>query len=253
LTEQFAALELEYDGGPFCGWSRQPGRASVEQSLFDAFAAVGASVLRLRCAGRTDAGVHADAQVVSVAYRGGPPPPRLAKALGTQLPAEVSVRRSAECHPTFDARALARTRAYEYRVLTSSVRSPLRRRHVLHHPGRLDEDLLARAAAVLQGKHDFSPFTPTETTHVFFHRTLLESRWERRADELVYHVRANAFMRNMVRVIVGTMLEVGRGRRSLDSLAALLEGGAGRSQAGPTAPAHALRLVDVTYDEPPFR
>jgi tRNA pseudouridine38-40 synthase len=119
---------------------------------------------------------------------------------------------------------------------------------VLHHHGRLDPDRLAAAAEGVVGQHDFTAFTPTDTQHVFFHRTVTRCRWEPRGDELVLCVEADAFLRHMVRVLVGTMLMIGRGTWPPERLAELLEG-APRSAAGPTAPAHALTLVAVRYPE----
>jgi len=124
--------------------------------------------------------------------------------------------------------------------------SPLRAGRVLHHPAPLDEARLDAAAALLLGRHDFRAFTPTRTEHVFFDRTITECRWERRGDELVLAVEADAFLRHMVRVAVGTMLLVGRGAWDTTRLSALLAG-APRGAAGPTAPAHPLTLVGVRY------
>lgn len=246
-----AALLIEYDGASFHGWSRQPGMVTVEGALLDGLVAIGIDVIELRCAGRTDAGVHASGQVASLAYRGGPEPARLGRALASLHGGALAVRRSVAVPSAFNARADALSRAYEYRVLPASSPSPLRRHQVLHHPRTLDVDRLQDAAAMVVGQHDFTAFTPTETDHVFFHRTVIDSRWEQRGDELVYCVRANAFLRHMVRVLVGTQLEIGRGAWSLDQLASLLVG-APRSQAPQTAPAHALCLVDVGYPHSPF-
>jgi tRNA pseudouridine38-40 synthase len=242
-----AALLVEYDGAPFQGWSRQPGYTTVEGELRAAFEALGLQLLRMRCAGRTDAGVHATGQVVSVAYAGPVPAARLAPALNTKLHLGASVVTSAPAPPGFDARTDATSRAYEYRLLTRRPRAPLRTTRVLHHPRRLDRDLLDAVATSIVGQHDFTAFTPSRTQHVFFHRTVLESRWDERGDELVYSIRGNAFLRHMVRVLIGSMLAVARGDRPFDDFRALLDG-APRSRAHNTAPPHALCLVDATYD-----
>ena len=165
------------------------------------------------------------------------------------LPADIAVRAVSEAPRGFGARRSALSRSYEYRVLPGT-RSPLRRERVLHHPQALDLEAMNRAAAVCVGQHDFTAFTPTKTDHVFFHRTIMRSAWERRADELVYVVEADAFLRSMVRILVGTMLEIGRGSRPADQMADLVTG-APRSAAGRTAPAHPLVLVGVRYPESP--
>lgn len=241
-----ARLLIEYDGTNFRGWSRQPEKRTIEGELRAALARLRGDVHELRCAGRTDAGVHATGQVASLAYDGPVPPGRLAAALNGELPGDLAIVDARPCDPQFDARAHALSRAYEYRVLTRRTPSPVRAGQVLFHPQPLDLDLLQRAAALVEGRHDFTAFTPTQTKHVFFHRTVLASSWSRRGDELVYEVRANAFLRHMVRILVGTMLAVGRGDRPLDSFATLLDG-APRSEAHHTAPAHALVLADVEY------
>lgn len=240
-------LLVEYDGAGFAGWAAQPGQRTCEGELSSALATVLRESVALRVAGRTDAGVHATGQVVSVVVGGAPEPRRLLRSLAGVLPGDIAVREVTVAAPGFDARADAVSRAYEYRVLAGAP-SPLRRDRVLHHPGRLDADLLDAAAALVEGRHDFTAFTPTDTQHVFFHRTVLRCAWERRDDELVLCVEADAFLRHMVRVLVGTLLMVGRGRWSPERLAGLLDG-APRSAAGPTAPAHPLTLVAVRYPE----
>lgn len=242
-------LRIEYDGTPYRGWSRQPGSIrTVEDDLLDAFAARRCTDVRLRCAGRTDAGVHASAQVADVHYVGAVPPERLAHALARELPVELAVTSAAPAPPGFDARADATSRAYEYRILRRPIHSPLRARRVLHHPRPLDRDRLDAAAAILLGQHDFTACTPTRTEHVFFHRTVVESRWIERGDELVYQIRANAFLRHMVRTLVGTMLAIGRGTFPVERLAHVLEHGGIRDDLPRTAPPLGLCLVDVTWE-----
>jgi tRNA pseudouridine38-40 synthase len=239
---------LEYEGVGYRGWSRQPGLPSIEGALLEAAAALQLGDVSMRVAGRTDSGVHASAQVVSFAYTGPIPPDRIGHALNSVLPSEIAVLSCEEASPEFDARASARSRSYEYRVLQRDARSPMRARRALHHPRPLDRQLLDAAAQLVVGQHDFTAFTPAETLHVFFHRTVYDSHWEERGDELVYCITANAFLRHMVRVIMGSMLAVGRGDWELERFAALFEG-APRSDAHHTAPPHALCLVSVEYGE----
>jgi tRNA pseudouridine38-40 synthase len=240
-------LDVEYDGAGFAGWAAQPGLRTCEGVLTAALRTALREDAGVRVAGRTDAGVHATGQVVSVATRSDVAPRRLLRAMGGLLPPDIAVRAVAEAPPGFDARADARSRAYEYRVLTGPP-SPLRRARTLHHPAPLDRAALDAAAAAAVGTHDFTAFTPTDTQHVFFARTVLRCAWEERGDELVLCVEADAFLRHMVRVLVGTSLLVGRGRMDPAAFARLLEG-APRAAAGPTAPAHPLTLVAVRYGE----
>lgn len=245
--EQHAVLHLEYDGTPFYGWTRQPGGLpTIESELLGAFERLRCSDVRLRCAGRTDAGVHATGQVVDARYRGSIPVERLALALSGNVRPELAVVAAAAARDGFDARADATSRAYEYRVLTRAIPSPTRRRFVLHHPRALDRAALDEVAEAVRGRHRFTAFTPSRTGHRFFDRTISTSRWVERGDELVYEVRGNAFLRHMVRILVGTMLAVGRGDGRATDVRCMLDGGA-RAEASQTAPPHGLCLVDVTW------
>ena len=245
-------LDVEYDGAGFAGWAEQPSERTIEGVLRDALEAVMGRRPEVRVAGRTDAGVHATAQVVSVAVPAGAralDAERLRRSLNGLLPDDVVVRAAAPAPNGFDARADAMSRAYDYRILIGPP-SPLRRTRTLLHVGRpLDRAALDACAAATEGQHDFTAFTPTDTQHVFFDRTVLHCAWRDERDELVLRIEADAFLRHMVRVVVGTMLDVARGVRTVDSYVALLDG-APRSAAGPTAPPHALTLVGVRYPAP---
>jgi len=237
-----ARLTLEYDGTDFAGWAAQPGERTVADSLARALR----TVLRLDSvdlvvAGRTDAGVHASGQVVS--YEGDVP---ALKSVNAVLPPDVKVV-SAEVAPDgFDARFDALSRCYEYRLLCRAAPPVFERRFVVHWPHAVDFDALRACAAALVGTHDLTAFTPTDTYHVKFERTVLAAAWERVGEELRFRIEAPAFMRSMNRVLVGTMLEVSSGRRSVDSFRALLDGRP-RADAGPTAPARGLCLTGVRY------
>jgi tRNA pseudouridine38-40 synthase len=245
--ERTLRLTLEYDGAGFGGWARQPDRRTIEGALSEALDACWpGSSATLAVAGRTDAGVHASHQVVSVVVVGGPPPERTADALRARLPRDLAVV-SAEIAPaSFHARYSALARRYEYRVLARRARSPLRADRVLHHASPIDRAALAACAALVAGEHDFGAFTPAETPGERRLRHVTSCVWREDGDELVLEIEADAFLRHMVRSLVGTMLQVARHARSAESFSRLL-GGAPRDLAGPTAPAHALTLTGVRY------
>ena len=234
-----AKLTLEYDGTPFAGWAAQPGRRTVASELERALQIVLREPVDLTVAGRTDRGVHALGQVIS--YPG--PLPRL-RSVNALLPDEISVYEAEEVPDDFSARHDAQSRAYVYRVLARSAPDPFERGRALWWPYPLDYDVLQACAAALPGTHDFTAFTPTDTYHQRFERTVLSAGWTRTGDLLEFRIEALSFMRNMNRILVGTMLEAAQGQR--DGFQRLLEG-APRSAAGRTAPPHGLYLERVRY------
>jgi tRNA pseudouridine38-40 synthase len=238
-------LDIEYDGSGFRGWARQPGLRTVQGELETALATILREEVQLTVAGRTDTGVHARGQVASFIV-GDPVPPDLPRRLNGVGPDDVAVVAAAQVADGFDARRDARSRTYRYRLLTRSVPSPFEQGRSLWWPHRVDRAALDASAAALAGTHDFTAFTPTQTDHVRFERDVLHAAWEQDGDVLFLLITADAFMRSMVRALVGTMLEVSSGRRTLEDFQRLLKG-APRSEGGDTAPPHGLYLESVSY------
>jgi len=238
-------LLIEYDGTDFAGWAVQSGRRTVQDELQGALATLLRKPVALTVAGRTDAGVHAWGQVA--AYAG--PPVRLA-SLNALIGPDVAVLACEEARDDFDPRADAITRTYCYTVLARSAPSAFRRHTALHWPYRCERDLLHACAAALPGAHDFTAFTPTETEHRWFTRTVEAAQWRERGDILELWLTADAFLRHMNRTLVGTMLEIAQRRRPMEQFVALLEG-APRCDAGHTAKPHGLALAAVRYAAAP--
>ncbi|MQA75888.1 MAG: tRNA pseudouridine(38-40) synthase TruA [Solirubrobacterales bacterium] len=274
-----ARLRIAYDGRGFAGWAAQPERRTVQGELEAALGRILGERVTLTVAGRTDAGVHASAQVASFEHAA-ELPDRLAERLNGVLPRDVAVQAAGPAPDGFDARRSARSRTYRYRVLASPIRDPFEEGRALWWRHPLDRALLDACAEAVVGSHDFTAFTPTQTEHVLFVRDVLRCEWsqerrpsvdppipgmstavptgaaggmseDQRAQEmggtlLALQIESEAFMRSQVRVVVGTMLEVAARRRTLADFRALLDG-APRERAGETAPAHGLCLVAVSY------
>ena len=245
-------LTIAYDGAPFAGWAAQPGLRTIQGEIEAALRRILGEPIRVTVAGRTDAGVHAWGQVASFELSGAPPD-RFAHRLNALLPAEIAVIDAAPAAEGFDARRDARSRTYCYWVLASPVRHPFEVGRALWWPHPIDGEALKRCAALLPGEHDFTAFTPTETEHIRFERRVLHAEWRAHrlaeplpGELLEFWIQADAFMRHMVRVLVGTMLEVAGGRRPVEEFETLLEG-APRERAGETAPSHGLYLAAVGY------
>jgi tRNA pseudouridine38-40 synthase len=240
-------LTLQYDGSEFAGWASQPQQRTVQGELERALRTIlgeqseDGESLTVTVAGRTDRGVHAWGQVVSYRHEALDP-----LRLNSLLAPDMAVLACEPAGEAFDARRDATSRTYCYRVLARRTRDVFERGRALWWPRALDRSLLEQCAMLLPGEHDFTAFTPTETEHTRFARNVLRAEWRVRGDVLELWVEADSFLRHMIRVLVGTMLEVAAGRRTLEDFAELLQGKP-RSHAGSTAPAHGLALVSVAY------
>jgi tRNA pseudouridine38-40 synthase len=241
-------LTVEYEGTAYHGWQVQPGGATVQEVLERALTTALREPVRVRGAGRTDAGVHACGQVASV--RVSRPPEdleRLRKSLNALTPDDVAIRDIMLVDDTFDPRRHALSRVYEYRLLNAPAPSPFWRRYAWHVPWRLDLAAMQAAATALVGEHDFAAFRAADAERVRSTvRRVMESRFDADGALLVYRIEATAFLKHMVRNIIGTLVEVGQGARPASAMRELIAG-RDRTRAGATAPACGLVLVSVRY------
>jgi tRNA pseudouridine38-40 synthase len=237
---------LAYDGTEYIGWQRQAAGTSIQGLLEDALREFGDGAIAVGGAGRTDAGVHAFAQVASFSLPRPIAPDVLVRALNAKLPEAVRVRSAAEAPASFHARFDARAKTYRYRIWNDEVVPPFDRRYVWHVPGSLDVAAMQRAAALLEGEHDFAAFQSAGSDVATTVRRVFASRLQADAALLTYDVTADGFLRHMVRAIAGSLVEIGRGRQQPEWMTDLLDS-RDRSAAGRTAPAHGLFLVSVDY------
>ena len=242
-------LTVAYDGTGLVGWQRQAAGASVQGLLEAALCDFEGSKVRVLGAGRTDAGVHALGQVAGVSIQRNIDARTLARAVNARLPDAIRVIGAVETNEAFHARFHARVKKYRYRLWNAEVLSPFERSYAWHLPApRLDTDAMASAAALFLGRHDFAAFRAAGTGTTNAERTVFTSRVEADSSPLItYEISGDGFLRHMVRNIVGTIVEVGRGRRSAAWVGEVL-GSRDRSRAGPTAPARGLVLESVSYD-----
>ena len=245
-------LTLAYDGSDFHGWQVQPQRSTVQGALAAAIERVTGCRVLPQGSGRTDAGVHALAQVASCQLDAGIPTENLQRALNHALPAAIRVIRVEEAAPEFHARRSARAKTYRYRIFRGEVCPPFLPRYVYHYPYPLHEEAMQAAAALVVGEHDFTSFASVdpergrEDEAVSNLRTICSSEWTRQEEEFIYTVRGSSFLHHMVRNLVGTFLLVGKGTLDREGMKRILAA-RDRSAAGPTAPACGLCLVSVEY------
>jgi tRNA pseudouridine38-40 synthase len=239
-------LTLAYDGTRLVGWQRQAEGDSVQGLLEDALARFEGAPVTVHGAGRTDAGVHALGQVASAQVTFAHDGATLTRALNAQLPEDVRVLGVEEVSPEFHARFSARSKTYRYQIRHGNIADPFERAFVWHMPERLRVEEMRAAAGVLIGTHDFAAFRSIGTPVRDSVRTVTQSTITDAEGRMAYEISGNGFLRHMVRAIVGTLVEIGRGFRDTESMAALLRGSA-RSDAGATAPPQGLFLVRVDY------
>jgi tRNA pseudouridine38-40 synthase len=243
-------LLLAYDGSEFHGWQVQPGRVTVQGELRDALARITGEDVLPQGSGRTDTGVHAFGQVASFALTAPIPEANMVRALNRILPPSIRVLEAVRVAPDFHARHSAHAKTYEYRIYRGELCPPWQAKYVYAYSAPLDLENMQRAATRVLGEHDFSSFAAagSETGSRGYVRTLFASDWSVADELLLYRVRGNGFLHHMVRNLVGTFLEVGRGNIEESAIASILASRS-RTQAGPTAPARGLYLVKVEYPE----
>jgi tRNA pseudouridine38-40 synthase len=249
-------LTLAYDGHDFAGWQIQPDRPTIQGTLVSVIEHITGERTLPQGSGRTDAGVHALAQVASVSLESPIPVANLRKAFNDVLPAAIRVIDAEEVPADFHARKSASAKTYEYRIHRRQVCTPFLARYVCHHPYPLDESAMEEAAYVVIGEHDFTSFAAVdpeskkEGLPVNNVRTIYSSAWRRVEDDLIYTVRGNGFLHRMVRNLVGTFLMIGKGNLTYRDLRRILDL-RDRSSAAATAPANGLFLVSVEYGAKP--
>ena len=239
-------LVLEYDGTSYHGWQVQPGLAPVQGAVEGALARIVGAPVRVMGAGRTDAGVHALGQVASYRAESRLDPPTLQRALNAELPRDIAVLDAAEAPPGFDARRDAKARTYRFTLLCRPQRSALWRDRALHIPRPVNLEAMAAAAACLVGEHDFSAFRAANCTAPSSVRRVFEARIEREGDLAHFTITADAFLQHMVRIITGTLLQVGESRLTPSGFQNVLVS-RDRTRAGKTLDPRGLCLVHVSY------
>jgi len=246
-------LTLAYDGHDFAGWQVQPGRATIQGTLVSAIEQLTGEKTLPQGSGRTDAGVHALAQVATVPLSSPIPITNLRKALNDILPESIRVLDVEEAAPDFHARKSATAKTYRYRIFRDEICPPFLARYVYHHPYPLEEQRMIDSASEVVGEHDFTSFAAVdperrrEDADVNNVRTVYSSEWQREGAELFYTVRGNGFLHHMVRNLAGTFLMIGKGSLSRTDFGRILEA-RNRSAAAATAPASGLFLVRVEYE-----
>jgi tRNA pseudouridine38-40 synthase len=242
-------ITVSYDGTEYHGWQVQPELPTIQGALEAVISGIEGSLVNVDGSGRTDAGVHALAQVAAFSIQNPIPVPNLKKAMNRLLPRDIRVREVEEAAPDFHPRFQAKAKTYEYRIQRAEICSPFERRYVYHHPFPLDESRLFELAPLLVGEHDFSAFAASDEKDELGRskvRTIYSSVAERQGDRLIYRVRGSGFLKHMVRNIVGVLLEAGKGNLTSGAFLERLKPEC-EIAAGPSAPARGLFLLSVEY------
>ena len=242
-------LTLSYDGTEFHGWQIQPGVPTIQGILQDVVAQIEGSPVDVAGSGRTDAGVHALGQVAAISVDNPIPVANLRRAMNRLLPAAIRILTAEEAAPEFHPMRHAVSKTYEYRIFRGEICPPFERRYVHHYPYPLEVDRMFELAPLLEGEHDFTAFAASDRSDelgLSKIRTIFSSRFQLESDRLIYQVRGSGFLKHMVRNIVGTMLEAGKGNLGEAELLQHLSAGAG-AKAGSKAPPCGLFLVRVEY------
>jgi tRNA pseudouridine38-40 synthase len=239
-------LTIEYDGTNYLGWQMQPNGPTVQSVLEEAVSTFLRAPTRVTGSGRTDSGVHALGQVANFFCDREPDLYRLQRGLNALTPEDITIKEVEIVPESFDARRDGRSRTYEYRILNRPSRSPFHLKYAWHVHDPLDLQCMREAIRCLEGEHDFSSFRAAGCDAPHPVRTVYRTALDQSGDLLVFTIEATAFLRHMVRNIVGTLVEVGRGLRTAESFTELLEA-RNRTKAGPTAPPHGLFLMEVKY------
>jgi tRNA pseudouridine38-40 synthase len=243
-------LTISYEGTAFAGWQIQPDQRTIQREIELVLSKIEGTAVKIVGSGRTDAGVHALGQVASFQLKNPIPLYNLRKAVNCRLPPAIRILTVEEAPPDFHARHSAIAKIYEYRWWRDEVCPPFERRHIWHHPYPLNEAAMIHAAPLFEGEHDFRSMATNNGGGVLSTvRTIYSSKLERVGPRLIYRVRGSGFLYNMVRNIVGTLIQVGKGRISVDSIESVLAA-RNRRAAGPTAPAVGLFLIEVEYGAP---
>ena len=243
------AIQIAYDGSDFHGWQVQPDQTTIQGLLQSVLSDLEGAAVIIHGSGRTDAGVHALAQVASFEFVNPIPLDNLPKAMNRRLPAAIRVMAAREVFAEFHARRSATSKTYEYRIHRAATCSPFESRYAYAFPYPLDEAAMIAAASRFVGEHDFQALSAAGSEdRQSTIRTIYSSQFHRSGDRLAYRVRGSGFLYRMVRNMMGTLIDVGRGRLAPDDVPALLEN-KDRAAVGPTAPPEGLFLVNVEYGE----
>lgn len=243
------SIQLSYDGTDYHGWQVQPGLATIQGTLEEVISGIEGQPVQVAGSGRTDAGVHALAQVAAFTLENPIPVDNLARAMNRRLPRDIRVTRAEEAPLDFHPRFQAKVKTYEYRIFRAEICPPFERRYVYHHPYPLRVEEMIATAPLLEGEHDFTAFAASDErddSGASKVRSIFFSRLAQESDRLIYRVAGSGFLKHMVRNIVGVLLETGKGNVNRDGMLARMQTGCAIPP-GPTAPARGLFLISVEY------